>query len=334
MTSNSKRYEIVGAIGKGGMGSVYKGYDHLMKRDVAIKELSEELYLDAQLRERFRREARVMAQLQHPCIVEYYDFIELDNSIFIVMEYIDGIPVSEFISQVDSEKRFQSIIKLMNKMLEGLSYAHKHGVIHRDIKPSNILVTADSKVKILDFGVSKIDESNNVALSSVGMIIGTSCYMSPEQAQGLTIDHRSDIYSLGVLLYQLLSGQLPYDSSQMSEYDIRIKIIREDIPSLPVSLPADYQYLADVIKQATMRNVNHRINTCKEFITRIRPQSGSSGDQSPSQSTLSIVIGRSSECDIVLTDAHVSRIHGFIRYNHGEFSYTDKSTTGTSINGV
>ena len=319
MTSNSKRYEIVGAIGKGGMGSVYKGYDHLMKRDVAIKELSEELYLDAQLRERFRREARVMAQLQHPCIVEYYDFIELDNSIFIVMEYIDGIPVSEFISQVDSEKRCQSIIKLMNKMLEGLSYAHKHGVIHRDIKPSNILVTADSKVKILDFGVSKIDESNNVALSSVGMIIGTSCYMSPEQALGLTHDHRSDIYSLGVLLYQLLSGQLPYDSSQMSEYDIRIKIIREDIPSLPVSLPADYQYLADVIKQATMRNVNHRINTCKEFITRIRPQSGSSGDQSPSQSTLSIVIGRSSECDIVLTDAHVSRIHGVIRYNHGEF---------------
>lgn len=206
------RYEIRGVLGKGAMGVVYKGFDPVIERAVAIKTIRKDTVdpdIAAQYMARFKNEAKAAGRLTHANIVGVYEFGEDDSVAFIAMEYVEGTGLREYLNRA-TRFDFGQLVALMRQLLGGLDFAHRCGVIHRDIKPSNLIVTADGMLKIADFGVARMDMSN---LTSVGMVIGTPSYMSPEQCMGKEADARSDIFSSGVVLYELLTGQKPFMGS-------------------------------------------------------------------------------------------------------------------------
>ncbi len=204
------KYKIVEVIGKGAMGVVYKGYDPVLERHVALKAMRKEL-VDSDLAEqiiaRFKNEALAASRLTHPAIVGIYDYGETKQLAFIAMEFVQGHGLRDFLAR---QQRFglQDVMAIMAQLLDALDYAHDHGVIHRDIKPANIIMTSNGSLKLADFGIARIDRSN---LTQVGSIMGTPAYMSPEQYVGQQVDRRSDIFSCGVVLYELLTGVKPFE---------------------------------------------------------------------------------------------------------------------------
>jgi serine/threonine protein kinase/Tol biopolymer transport system component len=204
---NLGKFQIVAEIGQGGMGVVYRGYDPQLKRAVAIKVLAPELTWDPRLVARFRREAQTVAALFHPNIVNIHDIREQDGIHYLVMDLISGQPLSTLIARegpLPPERAARIIVQLA----DALDYAHSRGVIHRDIKPANILVEAEDRVVLTDFGIAKAVGAEQLTMT--GVRPGTPQYMSPEQAQGKPVDGRTDVYSLGVVLYEMLTGRLPY----------------------------------------------------------------------------------------------------------------------------
>jgi predicted ATPase/predicted Ser/Thr protein kinase len=195
------RYQINCEIGQGGMGTVYKGYDTALKRDVAIKMITE-TKLGTLGRSRLLHEARAIAQLSHPNIITVYDVGEYEKSPFIVMEYVEGVNLYD-----QPPTNIESIVVVAQQVSSALAHAHEHGIIHRDLKPENVILTADGSAKLMDFGLARSISSR---LTSEGTILGTVFYLAPEQAQGKPIDPRSDLYSLGVMLYELTTGELPF----------------------------------------------------------------------------------------------------------------------------
>lgn len=235
------RYELIQKIARGGMAEVYMAKDQLLDRPVALKVLFPELSVNLSFVERFRREAQAAANLTHPNIVSVFDWGEADNTYFIVMELVDGVTLSSLI-QDSSPLDPQRAAIIASDVAASLSFAHKHGVIHRDVKPSNVLLTEDGQVKVTDFGIARAATADG-DLTQTGAVMGTATYIPPEQAQGLVVDGRSDVYSLGVVLYEMLVGKVPFTGD--NPLSIAYKHVREEpvrpreiVPSIPEGLEA------------------------------------------------------------------------------------------------
>jgi eukaryotic-like serine/threonine-protein kinase len=228
-------YNVLSEIGSGGMAVVYKAEQPSLDRLVAIKELRKELALDLSLVTRFEREAKSVASLAHQNIVHIYDFLTRANSMFIVMEFVEGIDVFELIQRVGRlPPEISAIIAL--QAARALEYAHYRGVVHRDFKPSNLMITKQGDVKLMDFGIARDVKYDD--LTRAGTAIGTPAYMSPEQIMGERVDFRSDIFSFGIVLYQMLTGRKPFteDDSKsvmqriLNEPYVRPRKLFPDIP--------------------------------------------------------------------------------------------------------
>ncbi len=258
-----EKYEVIRPLGEGGMGVVYLAVQKRIDRKVAIKSIAPYLARDPAVRERFTAEAAVLARLNHPNIVTLYDYIEEEGALYLIMEYVEGQPLSDLLKAGPLPRDL--IQKYFSQVLEAFAYAHEQGVVHRDIKPSNIMITAGGRVKILDFGVARLLQTDH-SLTRTGMRIGTLMYMSPEQVKGeKDITNRSDIYSLGVVLYELLTGRPPYPPD-MGEFDISVRIVQEplfDLSHPPSDIPAR---LLEVILRATEKDPSYRYADCHEFL--------------------------------------------------------------------
>ena len=256
-------YKIIKEIGAGGMGSVYLAEHTLIKRKVAIKSLKQDLIKNEQLRERFKKEATALAQLEHPNIVRLNEYIEQQDGVFLIMEYVDGLPLDEHINNVSGPINEEQLIPLFLQILDAFEYAHKNKIVHRDIKPSNIIITKDGKIKVLDFGIAKImDETNS--MTKTGTQMGSVLYMSPEQVKGEKVNHLSDIYSLGVTLYQMATGKAPYDPTS-NEYEVFQKIDKEALPKASSIYPGVSKKIEEIIEKATNKNSSNRFQSCSEF---------------------------------------------------------------------
>ncbi|HKN09541.1 MAG TPA: serine/threonine-protein kinase [Pseudomonadota bacterium] len=206
------KYVIQGVLGKGAMGVVYKAFDPHIERVVAVKTVRKDLVdpdLAVQVMARFQNEAKAAGRLLHPNIVSVYEYDEDEVNAFIAMEYVEGTGLREYLNRKASFDLGQ-IVAIVSQLLLALDFAHERGVVHRDVKPANLILTSGGTLKVADFGIARIDTSN---LTNAGMVMGTPSYMSPEQCQGKEIDRRSDLFSCGVVLYELLAGEKPFAGS-------------------------------------------------------------------------------------------------------------------------
>src|SRR5690349_835080 len=267
------KVQIESLVARGGVAEIYVGTHITLDRKVAVKilrNLSED-NSDALLR--FQREARVIAKLRHPNIVQVYDFDTIDNDPYLVMEYIEGPSLSKYLNglhQKNGRLELPQVIRLMNAVAGALQYAHNNGIIHRDIKPGNILLTSpsgpilasktipqDFEPVLTDFGLVRFLDANRQ--TTTGQIAGTPAYMSPEQARGETTDGRTDVYSLGIVLYEVLAGHIPFDGE--TTMSVLLKQVTEPPPPIPGLAPA----IQDVLSRALTKDVKDRFQTPLEF---------------------------------------------------------------------
>lgn len=259
-------YIILDKIGEGGMGDVYLAKDNL-ERKVAIKILNPILAKDEHLVKRFKQEARAQSVLSHPNIVTLYNYFVEDDKYCIVMEYAEGETLKTLIKRIGPVPEARSK-KILKQILEGLSYAHSKGIVHRDIKPSNIMIDKDDNVKIMDFGIAKILGDRN--LTKTGTKLGTIYYMSPEQVLGYKdIDQRSDIYSLGVTFYEMLSGKLPFESTDESDF-----VLMQSITNGQVKDPRDYyphisEKTVNLLFEMLIKDRGRRMQVCSECLNNL-----------------------------------------------------------------
>ena len=260
------KYQIRRELGKGAMGVVYEGHDPMIDRIVALKTIRAENLQGEDAAEqlaRFRREAQAAGRLTHPNIVAIYDYGEDSGTYFIAMEFVKGRELQEILER---NERFamHDVVRIMGQLLEALEYSHRNGVVHRDIKPSNIIVLADGTVKVADFGIARVESSN---LTQAGMVLGTPSYMSPEQFMGQTVDGRSDLFSAGVILYQLLTGEKPFTGSVTT---IMHKVLQEE-PLPPSKLNVQVPRAFDgVVQKALAKRPDERYQSAREFADAIR----------------------------------------------------------------
>ena len=265
MSDSIGLYEIRGVVGRGAMGTVYDAWDAARQRRVAVKTLSLGPLAgddrDEQLR-RFEREAEVVRSLDHPNIVKIFDSGETATEAYLVMEFLDGQSLKAIL---DAGTRFtlENTMWLMTGLLNALGYSHARGVVHRDIKPANIMITRDGVVKVADFGVARIEGSE---LTRTGLMIGTPAYMSPEQFLADPVDARSDIYSVGTLLFQLLTGERAFEGSLTS---VTYKVLHSQVPkpsAIAIQAPAAVDA---VVLRAMARNPNDRYPTAEIFLAAL-----------------------------------------------------------------
>ncbi len=262
------RYTIKERVGAGGMATVYRAWDNNLERDVAIKVLHEHLSYDGTFQERFQREAKFVAGFHHPHIVQIFDFamIETDDIpiYYMVMPFLTGKTLADVIEsyQVKSESfPLDSAVRMVEEIATALDYAHARGMVHRDVKPANILYDEYDRAILTDFGIARLAESNN--LTAEGMTIGTPAYMPPEQAQGLEVDHRSDIYSLGVIAYELMTGKTPYGDGSVS---VMLQHINAEIPQISEYLEMPNESLDIVFHRVLAKLPDNRYQTATEFV--------------------------------------------------------------------
>ena len=262
------RYQLRNQIARGGMTDVFLGHDTLLSRPVAIKRLFPEFATDPSFVERFRREATAAANLNHPNIVAVYDWGSAEGTYYIVMEYIEGHSLAELLRS-GGPLAPERAAEIAMDVAEALGFAHSNGVIHRDVKPSNVLLSPDGQVKVTDFGIAIVAfggaESN---LTQTGAVMGTATYFSPEQAQGKSLDHRSDLYSLGIVLYEMLCGRPPFTGD--TSVAIAYKHVQQAVPapsSLGVVLPESLEAIA---MKLLAKNPEERYPTAKDVIRDLR----------------------------------------------------------------
>jgi serine/threonine-protein kinase len=254
------RYEVESRLGTGGMAEVWRGRDRVLNRTVAIKTLLPQFARDTSFVDRFRREAQAAARLNHPGIVSVYDSGDGDHP-FIVMQYIEGRTLADFLGSGKRMPPMQAA-QVAQGIAEALAVAHTHGVIHRDIKPANVMVTRDGKVMVMDFGIARLISGPETA-PQTSAILGTASYLSPEQAQGQPVDARTDIYSLGVVLYEMLTGRPPFTGD--SPMAIAYKQVNATPPP-PSSINADVPPELDaVVMRALSKNPANRYQTAQDF---------------------------------------------------------------------
>ena len=257
-------YKIVDKIGEGGMGAVYKGIDLMLEREVAIKVLKPELGSQPQVVERFRSEAVTLAKLNHPNVATLFAFFRQGDFFFMVLEYVKGTTLDQMV-EARGAMSCEQAIPLFCQMLEGIDHAHSLGIIHRDIKPGNMMLTENGLLKVLDFGIARA--LGSARMTRAGNLIGTIEYMSPEQVRGMETDARSDIYSLGMVLYELLTGRVPFASN--SEYEL-MKAQVEQLPPPPREfVPGIPEEVEWAILCATEKDPENRFQTAGAFSSAI-----------------------------------------------------------------
>lgn len=260
------RYELIEKIGEGGMAVVYKAKDRLLNRYVAIKILRPEFTQDEQFLESFKRESQAAAGLQHPNIVSIYDVGRTGNINFIVMELVDGRPLSDLIKE-KGRLDYKTTIDIAQQMASALSIAHKHQIIHRDVKPHNIMITSDGVAKLTDFGIARA-VSNATMVADTSKIIGSVHYFSPEQARGAYVDERSDIYSLGIVMFEMLTGRVPFDGE--TPVEVALKHINEDVPSPAKLVPGIPPALDKIVLKATDKYQTERYKSVDEMLEALK----------------------------------------------------------------
>ncbi|MCP5179186.1 MAG: protein kinase [Pseudomonadales bacterium] len=255
------QYRIVSRIAGGGMGDVYKAIDLELQREVAIKCVRPELSDLEEVAKRFRNEARTLARLSHPNIATVYRFFTDAERLFLVMEYIDGTPFGGKLKGLGGLP-FEEAVWMVRDSLHGLGYAHEHGVVHRDIKPGNLMLDQRNTVKVLDFGVAHL--IGGTRLTRAGSVVGTPAYMAPEQILGKPVDARTDLYSIGIVLYELLSGQLPYQGD--SEFELMRSHLEKAPPPLRSLTGSNVpQLLQDTVERALNKEQSERFQSAAEF---------------------------------------------------------------------
>ena len=260
----SGRYELLEKIGDGGMAVVYKGRDKLLNRYIAIKILRPEFCKDATFVENFKRESQAAAGLSHPNIVGVYDVGREGNINYIVMELIDGRTLNEIIEE-EAPMDYRKVIDISKQVASALKVAHKNKIIHRDVKPHNIMITSDGVVKLADFGIARA--VNDATLSTGNKIIGSVHYFSPEQARGNYVDERSDIYSLGIVMYEMLTGQVPFDGE--NPVSVALKHINEEITPPSQLVPGIPPALERAVMKATNKYQTNRYSSAEEMIEEL-----------------------------------------------------------------
>ena len=249
----NERYEIIRSIGEGGMANVYLGYDTILDRNVAIKILRGDLSGDEKFVRRFQREALSASSLAHPNIVEMYDVGEDDGLYYIVMEYVDGKTLKQLLKK-RGNLTLSEAIDIMLQLTDGMAHAHDSYIVHRDLKPQNVMIKDDGQIKITDFGIAMA--LNSTQLTQTNSVMGSVHYLPPEQASGKGSTIKSDIYSIGIIFYELLSGSLPFRGDNAVE--IALKHMRDPLPSLRDENPAIPQSIENIIMRATAKNPKNR----------------------------------------------------------------------------
>ena len=262
------RYEIVAKLGKGAMGTVYKAYDPLIERFVALKSINLKILSEKErdaYKARFYQEAKAAGRLNHPNIVTIHDLGESGDVAYIAMELMEG---RELQVMLDSEKRLpvEDVLNIGAQVASGLYFAHKRGIVHRDIKPSNIMVQGDNLVKIADFGIAQIESSGS--FTRTGMIIGSPLYMSPEQISSAPLDARSDIFSLGVVLYQLLTGRLPFNGQ--TPHTVMLQVLNKDPPKPSSENPEIPDELDQIVIKCLEKKPENRYRNASELADALR----------------------------------------------------------------
>ncbi|WP_028243552.1 Stk1 family PASTA domain-containing Ser/Thr kinase [Pseudobutyrivibrio ruminis] len=257
------RYEVIDKVGAGGMSDVYRAKDHILGREVAIKILKQEFSEDATFVAKFRTEAQSAAGLEHPNIVNIYDVGSENGMYFIVMEYVEGITLKTYIEK-KGQLNFKEAISIAIQVGRGIEAAHQKGIIHRDIKPQNIIISTEGKVKVTDFGIARAASSNTIHAD----VMGSVHYSSPEQARNGFVDGKSDIYSLGIVMYEMVTGRVPFDGD--NTVAIAIQHLQEEMvapsayaPDLPISLEK-------IILKATMKSPDRRYGTISDMLMDLK----------------------------------------------------------------
>ena len=265
------RFNIESLLGKGAMGVVYKGHDPDIDRSVAIKLVRADL-LEGESREqyllRFRNEARVAGRCVHPNIVGVYDFALHEGNPYLVMEYVDGLDLGRAFGR-DAQIPVATVTRISLQILDALAYAHDFGIIHRDIKPANVLISGDSSLKVTDFGISRL---STLGVTQSAMMIGTPSYMSPEQCQGTSVDHRCDLFSLGCVMHELLTGSRAFSGASYAETLYKLTHVahtpvRERRPDVSAAL-------SDVIDRALAKRPEDRFDTARDMTAALRAAVG------------------------------------------------------------
>lgn len=260
MSSKIGKYEVLDVLGRGGMGVVYKAYDPILDREIALKTMTSDGLKDPVLKERFYREARAAGRLRHPNIVTIYELGEENSVPFIAMEYIHGTDVHAIIKG-QQEVSFEQKLRIIVQLCRGLAYAHKAGIVHRDVKPSNIRLTDDYQVKILDFGIARLVTSTT--MTSGGMVLGTIHYMAPEQIKGAHVDRKSDIFAVGIILFEILTTKKPFDGDNTAT--VLYNILHEPHQKMNPPLDEQFAVIGRVLNKALDKDPARRYFSADEM---------------------------------------------------------------------
>jgi serine/threonine protein kinase len=253
------KYEVLAQLGQGAMGTVYRARDPILDRDVALKTVAPALLKQADTMARFQREARAAARLRHHNIVTIYELGETDGTLFIAMELLEGLDLAEAMTPKDRLPLVQKL-RIVVDICRGLDYAHKHGVFHRDVKPANVRILEDGTVKIVDFGIARLEDST---MTKTGMVLGTPSYMAPEILRGARVDHRADMWAVGVVLYELLRGLRPFDAPTIAA--LVYKIVHEPAPALDAAKLGVPGSVAAIVEQALAKDPAGRYRDMAEM---------------------------------------------------------------------
>lgn len=336
---NSNEFTLVKEIGKGGMGSVYEGRTSNGTK-VAIKMLRADVAFNPEFRELFESEAKVLSQMNHPMVVKIMGstFSDEQKNLYLPMEFIDGETISHRIHTQGPFTETEAV-KLMVQILDALSYVHSTNNVHRDIKPSNIMIRPDGSICVIDFGIAK-DMKTHTG-KTIGRVIGTDGYMSPEQTDGLNIDHRTDIYSLGCLLHFMLTGQDAITKKQ-DDYATRMAILHDEFPCARDIVPNLSEHIQQIIYKAVDKNMLHRYQTAMEFRSDLLNTSSINEDTGQHPDVITVTVGRRN-CDVIIQSEYVSSHHLDITWtrdtttdnpNITEYlTISDNSTNGIGMNG-
>ena len=270
MSKQIGQYRVLSELGSGGMGVVYRCMDLLLEREVAIKRLRSEYAASPSVMERFRKEAQLQAKLNHPNIAQLYTLLQDGDSLCIVMEFVDGAVLRNFMPMA-----WSSAVPVVLQILEALDYAHRRGVLHRDIKPENIVIDQEGTVKVMDFGIAHA--LGAARLTRERVVIGTLEYMPPERILNREMDQRSDLYSVGVLLFEMLTGRLPFVSD--SEYELLRAQVEAPAPPVGQFAAGVPEFVSAVIQQALQKDPRNRFPSCGDMAAVLRDGAAATGFQ-------------------------------------------------------